>query len=547
MSLDEELWEEASVARDVAAGLFPFMENVPESSTEISGVMSELFGINAALGDLRKYLLAPQLQRNIPFIMADVALGLPPLSKALEGMMYLFGRLRITPGQGPAAYQRVWREICIVFDADAAPLPASFEPYRLFFLEVITVLRRLPPGPDDIRLLRREVARLAALQDGPIEAALQRMVLAPTGIPAYQPPPLHPPPGGMWVPVPQQWQAHPRPPQPPQPPQPPCFAEAPMPPAAAPAAAAAAAAAPAGAAVTTQRHWALDLFDGRFPITPFVKSGLRSRCLGPHVEGAQQDLSMRYNKLVDMSVMPEPARLNWLREFDDGQVTTVFYHNPADLQTRLLILAAGDGFGQPSKQICASLASLRIHRERCCIQLYETDHATRTKRLWASLRFATYERLILFHCLFTVLKARVPAGPTTRPSDFVVEREIKGQSFEIKDDGFIHGLRIHKDRHSAGVRLEASVHRGELKGTPVWTAFVTDLVGLPWFAKRAKSKVRLTEIRPYVFCSEYRPPTGERGELELRFESSEGESSMPRPTTRAESLNVPSRQMRRGS
>ena len=42
---------------------------------------------------------------------------------------------------------------------------------------------------------------------------------------------------------------------------------------------------------------------------------------------------------------------------------------------------------------------------------------------------------------------------------------------EIEDDGFLHCLRLYRDKDSGGVRLEAAIASGELKHTPVWTAF----------------------------------------------------------------------------
>ncbi len=94
---------------------------------------------------------------------------------------------------------------------------------------------------------------------------------------------------------------------------------------------------------------------------------------------------------------------------------------------------------------------------------------------------------------------------------------------KIEDDNFLHALRIFKDRDSGGVRLEASVLRGELKRTPVWTAFVTQYVGSTNWMRWVEPKViQLRDLHPYVFSPDYTPQRGPRGEHELRFTTTQG-------------------------
>ena len=135
------------MAKDVAAALFPFLDQLPNSSTEISAVMSELFAINSQLRDLRTGLLSRHHRRNAPFILADVELALPSLSQTLSDVERLFGRIFITQDRGKQAYARVWREICLVFQHGPATLLARLEMYRVFFVELSIILRGFAAAP----------------------------------------------------------------------------------------------------------------------------------------------------------------------------------------------------------------------------------------------------------------------------------------------------------------------------------------------------------------------------------------------------------------
>ncbi|KAL9002802.1 MAG: hypothetical protein Q9188_004287 [Gyalolechia gomerana] len=89
---------------------------------------------------------------------------------------------------------------------------------------------------------------------------------------------------------------------------------------------------------------------------------------------------------------------------------------------------------------------------------------------------------------------------------------------QIIDDNFEHALRVFRDRDSGGIRLQASVLGGELKRTPVWTAFITTHIQSRQWKKEAASKiVHIADLQRYVFTNEYKPQLGPQGEHELRF------------------------------
>ncbi|MCJ1345946.1 hypothetical protein MMC31_004156 [Peltigera leucophlebia] len=65
-------------------------------------------------------------------------------------------------------------------------------------------------------------------------------------------------------------------------------------------------------------------------------------------------------------------------------------------------------------------------------------------------------------------------------------------------------LRLYKDRDSGGIRMEASVLRGQLKRKPIWTAFITHHVySNRWMRKIDSRTIQLAELQRYVFKSDY--------------------------------------------
>jgi hypothetical protein len=50
-----------------------------------------------------------------------------------------------------------------------------------------------------------------------------------------------------------------------------------------------------------------------------------------------------------------------------------------------------------------------------------------------------------------------------RIRDYELEREQELFGGKIVDDNFLHALRIYRDTVSGAVRLQASVHKGEMK------------------------------------------------------------------------------------
>jgi len=96
-------------------------------------------------------------------------------------------------------------------------------------------------------------------------------------------------------------------------------------------------------------------------------------------------------------------------------------------------------------------------------------------------------------------------------------------SGEIKDDSFLHALRIYRDKGSGCLRLEARARRGLYTTTPIWTAFITKaMLRKSWMKVATTKTLQLSELHPYVFCPDYSPPVSKSGKFKLQFTSSKG-------------------------
>lgn len=99
---------------------------------------------------------------------------------------------------------------------------------------------------------------------------------------------------------------------------------------------------------------------------------------------------------------------------------------------------------------------------------------------------------------------------------------------KIHDDGYVHALQIFKDEDSQGVRLQASVLRGPMKRSPVWTAFIKyNMMAREWISKSEPKKVLLAELSRYIFTDDYEPQLAPTGEHELHFSKRERETLFP--------------------
>lgn len=175
--------------------------------------------------------------------------------------------------------------------------------------------------------------------------------------------------------------------------------------------------------------------------------------------------------------------------------------------------------------------------------------------------------MVIFFCTFLALRSQDSGRPVDDIKDYELdeEEEIFGGQVnpfkrllsqfvcvywlwacsQIIDDGYLHALRIYRDTVSGAVRLQASIHKGEMKRcvlacyvmtcallivlclvslrAPVWTAFITHHISSSAWLRRPEPKtIYVRELRRAIFSSEYAPPKTQRGEHILQFTSRSG-------------------------
>jgi hypothetical protein len=270
-----------------------------------------------------------------------------------------------------------------------------------------------------------------------------------------------------------------------------------------------------GAPVPPINHWAGRVFDGRHNSTAFRSRGEPTACYGrPEGPGCLERLHSE--GFLEVLRLPLDATRVYIR----------LYWRPADHRARIL-LSTKDLMSGVVLNYCIPLTALKLRREGSSIKLFTYSSQEDALKLWACLNFTIYEQLILFYCAFAALKSqdwkKYPEVLNDRFHRRERSEETEEFSGEIKDDNYLHALRIYSDKDSGGIRLEARARRGPFTTTPIWTAFITQLVDSDTWLRRVSPKiVQLSGLHPYVFCHGYTPPRGKTGKFRLQFTSQKG-------------------------
>lgn len=198
------------------------------------------------------------------------------------------------------------------------------------------------------------------------------------------------------------------------------------------------------------------------------------------------------------------------------------FWRPSDHRARILCTRK-DG-ANIITHYCIPLTALKLTRKGSTLILWRLDRTNNEFNMWAHLTFQFYEPLVLFYCAFTALKSQDLSGYPDILRDKYHQRnseEKEEWAGEIKDDDFLHALRIYRDKDTRCIRLEARARRGAFILVPIWTAFVTRGMLRPnWYKVTGVKTVQLSELHPYVFCPDYTPPKSKSGKFKLQFTSS---------------------------
>jgi hypothetical protein len=106
---------------------------------------------------------------------------------------------------------------------------------------------------------------------------------------------------------------------------------------------------------------------------------------------------------------------------------------------------------------------LEIVRVGSCLNLCRRRRGGYELVLWANLKFSTIEQMVLFFCTFLALRSQDAGRPVESIRDYELDNEEELFGGQILDDNYLHALRIYRDKVSGAVRLQASVHKGEMK------------------------------------------------------------------------------------
>ncbi|KAJ4404440.1 hypothetical protein N0V82_010491, partial [Gnomoniopsis sp. IMI 355080] len=172
-------------------------------------------------------------------------------------------------------------------------------------------------------------------------------------------------------------------------------------------------------------------------------------------------------------------------------------------------------------------SALRAFREGNAVALRRWSTSGNKWKEWARFAFVHWEEPVLFYTAFIVLKARNPLAVEMDMTEYFLDGEKMLVQASIVDDDYKHTLMVKQDRRNGSVRLLAAVWGGELKGCPVWTAFIPArlLYSRRWLVRESGHLVLVKGIHLYVFCQKYREAKSRQngsGLFEIYFINEEG-------------------------
>ncbi|KAL8837596.1 MAG: hypothetical protein Q9170_002473 [Blastenia crenularia] len=492
----------AEKAQDIAAGFNKFLDPVPEISTEVTGLISECYAISSALRELNTAREDPRYSYDYDGVIRDVHTVRQSLDYTFTDVFRLFGGLGRPASHisNRTLYHQVWREIDDHFYRESrSSLIKRLESNRLY-LQDITCILIDGQALSELRYydLQDQTIALLEKQESRLEATFNNMSLGDAGANRQRSFERRRPPG-LFTQVPEPPPAFfrgGRRPGPISPQSPPGFDQ--------------------------DYPWAPPAPD--VPNSPTTETTFSTQS-----SAADSSLSHWLPAVFAQSRPTTSFRQTGEMPFEDGDLRVRLYHRSFDQRARIHCRLSRNGRSQ--RQTCLPLTAIRLQRHASTLKLCRVDSSGHMKELWACLRFPSYERalgMVLFYCAFLSLRSEDSGSPIGSFDDHEIHGEKSVYAGKIIDDNFEHALRVFKDRDSGGIRLQASVLRGELKRTPVWTAFITTHIqSTRWMRKApgAPRIIHIADLQRYIFTTEYSPQLGPQGQHELRFVSSRGESS----------------------
>ncbi|OJD15609.1 hypothetical protein AJ78_04162 [Emergomyces pasteurianus Ep9510] len=548
-------------ADNVATTFSKFVAHVPEDAGNITSVVTELFTISANLRSLETLQNSP-LRPNFAYIKSDVELVVGASFRHTIRVINAAFIAMDDGGRAQASQQSVrqtWFQLRDYFHREAGyPFAVRLQYYKQMLAEIILVVRNERGDQTALVNLRQTLTILRAAQDQQYAAESQqrRQVNFANIGRTFGPPPSTAPLGPSTTFAPVAPAAPAAPPVPPAPPPPPfglhprsntpqlkSALRKPTPTSGTPTQKRSyERQRPAGGRTASPHapgwfevespissmespespsttdststdsfsfldpidHWAVGLFSSPTTATPLPRSNAGSKCHGDFdMPDALARLENDYDELFRLNFKPNLTAILYLRESDHRARILCQVHRSS------------------SKIIYATLPlnMLTLARQESHLLLC-TKSKDQVLRAWLSLQFETIEKMVLFHCAFIALRGQDSGHPISKTPDpfSLEEEEIYGG--RILDDNYLHALRIFQDRPSGAIRLQASIHSGEMADVPVWTAFIHDHVGSKsWIRRIDRKTIILTDLDRAIFIDseQYTPRITRRQEHVLTF------------------------------
>ncbi|KOS46084.1 hypothetical protein ACN38_g3015 [Penicillium nordicum] len=559
-------------ADDVATGFYAFRDPLPEHMGEITSLMSELYAISSSLSTLERLAEDPRNRRYFELIKPDLNVVQASFTYTIEDIGEIFRGLD-GPDASSARYKRTWVIMSRFFwDQSNYTLATRLAKYKTIFKEFNDLVREGHYTSSLLVGLVSGFKTLLSIQDGRFAARFEGMALrpndSPTGNRASPPSPVRERPvrdrpvkdrpvrdlpvrerplrdrPGRDHPVRDHpvrdhpARDHPvrdhlasdrnarrqrsyertRPPHMSPPPMssssttssdfPPSVPDIPLSPLTS--VSATTATSHSSDPDIIKEHWAKDTFGSSSTNTPLPSVREKSQCRGEPYPGIKQLIKDKgFEELLQLS-------LN-----DESDMRVSFYLRRTDYRVR--ILCREPHRTGPSDYYCLPLNLLEVLRDGSCLRICRRRNRGTELVLWTQLKFTTLEDLVLFHGTFLALRSQDAGHPVGEILDYELAQEQQCFGGTITDDDYVHALRVYKDTVTGAVRLQSSIHLGDLNHTPVWTAFVTHNLGKrSWLRSYDSKTVILRDVKPVIFMSvdDYTPPQTLHGQHVLEFTSS---------------------------
>ncbi|KAL2410476.1 hypothetical protein ABEF95_001759 [Exophiala dermatitidis] len=488
------LREEARRALEIADILSIIRNYDPDQEQEITLAITWLNNLSWELRGLDVQIEAARgvISRSVA---DDLELVQTSVAFTLGDVWTILGKIPLNPTR--AAYQDAWREInryCL--DMGKQALHMRLETYQLFLSALCRMVRSKSPSRTRMQDLREEIYDLQTLQRDNRRLISATEALSNLSMATLQPP------GG---PAPLQTQ---RPMSPtssqenyetlhqPAAPSPPGVSS--------PTTTAGSILSSTASAEPRTPHWAATIFDN-LPFTPFDDDPRPSCCFGDSAGRGRSFPDLEFERIFKIKF--------------PGGLRVKLYCRARDHQCKI-VCEWSESKKEPRRS-CWALTDLHIRRSGPFLYLCRPT-VVATSTCWASLKCTSYEWLVVFHCTFLSLRSHDGAKhvSNTLVLDHVLKGEMTEFSGAIRDSGYRHALRVYRDKSTDAVRLEASILDGDMRHTPIWTAFITHNITSPTWLRWLKnsSTVYLAELQRRVFSSQYTPHVAASGEHFLDFE-----------------------------